>query len=82
MLILARRVGERLRIGDEITVSIEQIVGLQVRIGIAAPREIGVHRQEVFERIQVEVRARNACTPKLSAVPIYVRHRRRLSQAE
>ena len=52
MLILTRCPGERLVIGDEITISIEQINGLQVRLGIAAPKQIPVHRLEVFEHIQ------------------------------
>lgn len=82
MLILTRRAGERLLIGNEVTVSIEQVQGYRVRIGVAAPREIAVHRQKVFERIQVELRPRNVRTPKPSAVPVHVRHRRRLSEVE
>jgi carbon storage regulator len=72
--------GERLLIGDEITVSIKQIHGLQVRIGVAAPKEIAVHRQEVFERIQVERRERAVRASPPSAIPAHVRHRRRLNQ--
>jgi len=71
---------ERLLIGDEITVSIEQIHGLQVRIGVAAPREIAVHRQQVFERIQVECGERAVLATPPSAIPVHVRHRRRLNQ--
>ena len=80
MLILTRNVGERLLIGDEITVSIEQIQGLQVRVGVAAPREIAVHRKEVFERIQVERRERAVRPTPPSAIPVHVRRRRRLNQ--
>jgi carbon storage regulator len=54
LLIFIRRVGERLTIGDHITVSVEQVQGFNVRVGIAAPRQIAVHRREVFEQIQGE----------------------------
>ncbi len=51
MLILARRPGESLMIGDEIQVTVLGIYGNQVRIGISAPRDVEVHRQEIYERI-------------------------------
>ena len=51
MLILTRRVGESIRIGPDITVTVQEIKGLQVRIGISAPKNVAVHRQEVFERM-------------------------------
>jgi carbon storage regulator len=54
MLILTRRVGETLVIGDNVTVTIVGVFGNQVRVGVTAPREVEVHRQEVFERIQSE----------------------------
>lgn len=54
MLILMRRVGETLMIGDSVTVTVLEVKGTQVRIGIEAPREIAVHREEVFERINDE----------------------------
>ena len=54
MLILTRRVGERLIIGADVTVTILSLKGNQIRIGIDAPREIKVHREEVFERIKKE----------------------------
>jgi carbon storage regulator len=54
MLILTRRVGEALKIGNEVTVTVLAVKGNQVRVGISAPREVAVHRQEIFERIQRE----------------------------
>jgi len=52
MLILTRRVGETLMIGDNITVTILGVKGNQVRVGVDAPRDVSVHRQEIYERIQ------------------------------
>jgi carbon storage regulator len=54
MLILTRKAGEAIAIGDEIVVSILEIRGSQVRLGIRAPRTITVHRGEIFERIREE----------------------------
>lgn len=52
MLILTRRVGETLMIGDEVTITVLAVKGSQVRIGINAPKEISVHRKEVYDRIK------------------------------
>jgi carbon storage regulator len=54
MLILTRRVGETVRIGDDVTVTVLSVKGTQVRIGIDAPKTVVVHREEIFERIQRE----------------------------
>lgn len=54
MLILTRRLNETVMIGDDITVSVLGVKGGQVRLGINAPKDIGVHREEVYERIRAE----------------------------
>jgi carbon storage regulator len=54
MLILTRRVGETLMIGADVTVTVVGVNGQQVRLGINAPREVPVHREEVYDRMQEE----------------------------
>ena len=54
MLILTRRVGETLMIGDEVTVTVLGVKGNQVRVGVNAPRDVTVHREEIYERIKQE----------------------------
>jgi carbon storage regulator len=54
MLILTRRVGETLMIGEDVTVTVLGVKGNQVRIGVNAPRDVAVHREEIFDRIKRE----------------------------
>ena len=54
MLILTRRVGETLMIGENVSVTVLGVKGNQVRIGVKAPRDVAVHREEIFDRIQRE----------------------------
>ena len=60
MLILTRRPGESVKIGDEVTVTVLGIHGNQLRLGFSAPRHIAVHREEIYERIQAAKVARLA----------------------
>jgi carbon storage regulator len=59
MLILTRRVGETLMIGDDVTVTVLGVKGNQVRIGVNAPKDVSVHREEIYERIKAEQAAQN-----------------------
>jgi carbon storage regulator len=74
MLIWTRRVGEVLRIGEEVSVVIVGLRGKQVRLGVTAPMSIAVHREEIFERIAEERRA--------AAPPVVVQPVRTISRIE
>jgi carbon storage regulator len=69
MLILTRRVGETVVIGDDVTVTVLGVKGNQVRLGVNAPREVAVHREEIFERIKRERSDEEAAAeiPKVAA---------------
>ena len=54
MLILTRKLGEKITIGDEITITLIEIKGSQVKLGIEAPRSVSIHRQEIYEKIREE----------------------------
>ena len=67
MLILTRKLGERITIGDDISITLLEIKGSQVRLGIEAPKGIGIYRQEVYERIrQQNLRASQVTASDLS----------------
>jgi len=59
MLILTRRVGETLMIGDNVTVTVLGVKGNQVRLGVNAPKEVSVHREEIYMRIKAEKNSEN-----------------------
>ncbi len=54
MLILTRKLGEKINLGDDITVTLLEIKGAQVKLGIDAPKSIGIHRNEIYEKIREE----------------------------
>jgi carbon storage regulator len=62
MLILTRRVGETVMIGNDVTVTVLGVKGNQVRVGVNAPRDVAVHREEIFERIKREEEGGNGTT--------------------
>ncbi len=68
MLILTRKVGETLIIGDDITVTICAVKNSQVRVGIKAPKDVDIHREEIYERIQKEKEEMNRVSEDKSMV--------------
>lgn len=64
MLILTRRTGETVMIGDTVTITVLGVKGNQVRVGINAPRDVAVHREEIYERIRREQQGESGDLPK------------------
>jgi len=62
MLILTRRIGETVVIGDDINITVLGVKGNQVRLGVNAPKDVSVHREEIYQRIQFEKQAKNNAT--------------------
>ena len=78
MLILSRKINEKIMIGDNIAVSIVEIRGDQVRVGIDAPKNIKVFRQEVFDAIKAENKAASMSTPKIPKLNLLAAQREKL----
>lgn len=72
MLILTRKLGEKINIGDDITVTLLEIKGKQVKLGIEAPRNVEIHRQEIYEKIREEnIGSSDVSDSDLSRAAIY-----------
>lgn len=69
MLILTRRVGETVMIGDDVTITVLGVKGNQVRVGINAPKNVAVHREEIYERIKREQQPDRDETPDTPGAP-------------
>jgi carbon storage regulator len=72
MLILTRRLGESVKVGDEVTVTVLGVKGSQVRLGFAAPKDVAVHREEIYERL----RALPSEIPQAERVKFFATYRR------
>ena len=64
MLILTRKVGEKVIIGDDVTLTVLALVGNHVRLGITAPKSVDVHREEIYVKIQNDAESESATTPR------------------
>jgi carbon storage regulator len=73
MLILSRRVNEKIVIGDDVVISVVEVRGDQVKLGIEAPRNVKVFRQEVFDAIQEENRRAAASPPQLPLIDVAIK---------
>ena len=76
MLVLARKVGEKLKIGDSIEVVVVEIKGDTVRLGLTAPRGVAIYRQEIFDAIQRENMAASTIAPNLELQTLPTLHQR------
>ena len=76
MLVLARKVGEKLKIGDSIEVVVVEIKGDTVRLGLTAPRGVAIYRQEIFDAIQRENMAASTIAPNLELQALPALHQR------
>ena len=77
MLVLTRRLGESIRIGDDICVRVMEIGRNQVRVAIEAPRDVPVHREEVYEQVQIENQQAAASISRDQAAELWKRSRRK-----
>ena len=75
MLVLTRRLGESIRIGDEISIQVLEIQRGQVRVAIDAPRQIPVHREEIYQQVQEENRKAAIAAAKLNPTALWQRSR-------
>lgn len=69
MLILTRRVGETVMVGDEVTITVLGVKGNQIRVGINAPKTVAVHREEIYERIKHERAGDKVSTRQVTDAP-------------
>lgn len=69
MLVLSRRIGETITIGDEVTITVLGVKGNQVRIGVNAPKEVAVHREEIYQRIKDSERIASVTSDRCKLVP-------------
>jgi carbon storage regulator len=76
MLVLTRRIGESIRIGDDIVIRVIELQRGQVRLAIEAPRQIPVHREEVYEQVQEENRRAAAAAKGVDPASVWKRARR------
>lgn len=71
MLILTRRVGESVMIGEDVTITVLGVKGNQVRVGINAPKNVAVHREEIYQRIKLERQGERQVQPDRQELPAH-----------
>ena len=82
MLILTRRVGETVMIGNDVTVTVLGVKGNQVRVGINAPKNVAVHREEIYQRIQQEKNTTDETPVVVAAAPKEKKEKKEKNKAE